>query len=299
MTCLMTSLWCPKCHGELYAVATPLTDMRSLLCEGCGVNYPIRDGIPRFIESSFDEGFNERWKRNPLPQATTPGVFEQKTGWKPYVFSGKTVLDAGCGCGRFSHVAHSWGAAHVVSVDGSCAAVEATHKLVPTAEVIQANLLDLPIPDASVDAAFSVGVLHHTGNTRAAFLELARTVKPGGELAVWVYTKPATGVALAAMEFLHDITRACPPEALYAACEKHSVRLRGLYAGAWGPLEQVLRVSNSTDDSECVSDTFDWHTPQYRDWHDAEEVAGWFAEAGFNVTWIGSFPTSLRGRKAA
>ena len=37
---LLEILVCPKCHGEL-----ALKDDR-LVCQSCGLRYPIRDGIP-------------------------------------------------------------------------------------------------------------------------------------------------------------------------------------------------------------------------------------------------------------
>jgi len=155
------------------------------------------------------------------------------------------------------------------------------------------------------DYAFSIGVLHHTSNPQAAFNEVARTVKRGGEFAVWLYIGVGGNqdqhvvdpeIALAA-EFLHEITKACPPEKFYQLCEKYALPLRDLYQMKWSPLNQVLRISISTDDAECISDTFDWHCPQYRSGHTNDEVRGWFEQAGFEVTWVGNFPVSMRGKK--
>jgi uncharacterized protein YbaR (Trm112 family) len=39
---LLTILVCPRCKGELRYEASP----PSLVCEGCRVRYPVRDGIP-------------------------------------------------------------------------------------------------------------------------------------------------------------------------------------------------------------------------------------------------------------
>ncbi len=253
--------------------------------------------VSEFIEAAVDAGFDERWKQHPRPQATTAGIFEQKTGFTAAQLDGKQVLDAGCGCGRFLAVAQAMGA-KMVGIDGSPHALEAAAENAPGAALVLADLLDLPYLDEQFDHAFSIGVLHHTASTERAFLEVARTVKRGGSFAVWLYCKPAEDPAvLEAMELLHEITRACPPAALHAAFERHAVKLRDLYRGAWGPLEQVLRVSGSADDEECRSDTFDWHTPQFRWWHGVAEVRGWFEAAGFDVDRVGPFPTSVRGVK--
>jgi ubiquinone/menaquinone biosynthesis C-methylase UbiE len=269
------------------------------------VRYPYQGDIPRFTPI-VDEGFDQRWALHPKPQATTAGIFELKTGWSPTDLAGQVVLDAGCGCGRFSEVAAGYGAT-VIGVDGSTHGIEAAKALVPQGTFVQADLLRLPLPDQSVDKAFSIGVLHHTADPERAFNEVARTVKPGGQLAVWLYVNPGGDqnqhvvdpeVALAA-EFLHAITKACPPDKLHLICEQYAPRLRDLYNKKWGPLQQVLRVSISGDDAECVSDTFDWHCPQYRSGHTIEEVQGWFTRAGFKVDWVGNFPVSIRGIRGA
>lgn len=39
---LLSLLVCPDCHGEL----TMTQDPDELRCQGCGLAYPIRDGIP-------------------------------------------------------------------------------------------------------------------------------------------------------------------------------------------------------------------------------------------------------------
>jgi SAM-dependent methyltransferase len=241
-----------------------------------------------------DAGFDLRWREHPAPQATTVSQFWLKTGWKPADLEGKTVLDAGCGCGRFSAVAASAGA-RVWGIDGSEAAVDAAQKNSPGTFRV-GNLLHPIILPGPMDLAFSLGVLHHTADPRRAFHNVAQAVKQGGQLAVWLYCPPAPAIA-AHMEFLHDITRTCPPAALHAACAKHAVRLRDINRGAFGALESVLRVSLSADDDECISDTYDWHCPQFRSYHTDAEVAGWFREEGFSVDWIGEFPTSLRGTR--
>lgn len=101
----------------------------------------------------------------------------------------KLVLDAGCGNGRFTAAALSSGAAEVIGVDigwGVDVSFD-RHRDDPRVHVVQASLFDLPI--RSVDAAFSIGVLMHTGDAWRAFERIAMTVKPGGLFAVRMYHK--------------------------------------------------------------------------------------------------------------
>jgi SAM-dependent methyltransferase len=52
-----------------------------------------------------------------------------------------------------------------------------------------ADAQDLPLPDASFDAAAMVSMLHHTADPRRALAEAKRVLAPGGALAVKMYTR--------------------------------------------------------------------------------------------------------------
>ncbi|PWN04972.1 hypothetical protein DJ010_02060 [Nocardioides silvaticus] len=41
---LLAIIVCPACHGELALTAGG--DRSELVCQGCGLAYPVRDGIP-------------------------------------------------------------------------------------------------------------------------------------------------------------------------------------------------------------------------------------------------------------
>jgi SAM-dependent methyltransferase len=56
---------------------------------------------------------------------------------------------------------------------------------------LRTNLLEIPIPDESVDLIFSEGVLHHTDSTEASLKCLAAKLKPGGRFLFYVYAKKA------------------------------------------------------------------------------------------------------------
>lgn len=288
-------------NGEEVAAFPEIAELRARWPEVMdGLGRHFLDAVPHlnFLPwDEFDEGFDERWKRFPAPQATTRGVFEKELGWSPSHLAGKLVLDAGCGCGRFAALVGAAGG-RVVGVDMSPHALRACMDNAPDMLRVRADLLDLPFEDGLFDAAYSIGVLHHTEDTRRAFVEVARTVKPGGEFAIWVYEKPVTDDRLLpALEMLHDMTRAIPRGVLFDIFERHAARVAASYNKAWGPLEQILRVSNSEDDDERISDTLDWHAAGYRWWHTQRQVDAWFAEAGFDVTWRGDFPVSAHGRK--
>lgn len=59
----------------------------------------------------------------------------------------------------------------------------------PYDDLKKGSVLDIPYVDASFDVVYSHGVLHHVPDIKRAQAELARVLKPGGELIVMLYAK--------------------------------------------------------------------------------------------------------------
>ena len=294
MLCTEFTLRCPKC-----GICMEWVRDNDALCPECLHRIKPQGGIYDLTQDT-EPGFSYRWGKHPDPQKGIEN-FLNKTGWRPEDLSGKVVLDAGCGCGQFLKVLRDIDV-QLVGIDVSMAALEAAAKVLEGRKapwtLVHANLLTSVLGEGCVDAAYSIGVLHHTANPALGFEQVARWVKPGGRLAVWVYvTHTDDPVARMAMDFLHAITKRCQPGALYEAIAEWAPRVRDAYAGSWGPLQQVLRVSNLEDDEQCISDTYDWHCPQYRFGHTLEEVRCWYRDNGYSIEWTGEFPVSLRGVK--
>ncbi len=71
-------------------------------------------------------------------------------------------------------------------------AVEAARDLtadLPAVSVVRGDLLRPPFATGTFDHIYSLGVLDHTPDPRAAFLALARLLRPGGRIAIWVYPR--------------------------------------------------------------------------------------------------------------
>jgi SAM-dependent methyltransferase len=104
-------------------------------------------------------------------------------------FSGR-VLDAGCGEGiDLASVAlaprvRGFG---VELSNGGVAATAARIEGLRTARLVQGNVLALPFATAVFDAAYSYGVVHHTIDPEAAVREIARVLKPGATMLLYVY----------------------------------------------------------------------------------------------------------------
>jgi SAM-dependent methyltransferase len=104
-------------------------------------------------------------------------------------FTGR-VLDAGCGEGidlasvSFGNVTRAVG---VELSNGGIAATSARIAGRHNASLIQGNLLSLPFLGAVFDGAYSYGVVHHTIDPEGAVREIARVLKPGAPLLLYVY----------------------------------------------------------------------------------------------------------------
>jgi ubiquinone/menaquinone biosynthesis C-methylase UbiE len=111
----------------------------------------------------------------------------------PYeYFGGKTVLDAGCGSGKFSCAIARFGAVKVIGLDIGEKGLEFARKQAKKTEhekilkYKNGSLLDIPLSDNSVDIVWSNGVIHHTLDYEKCIQEFWRVIKPGGNLFLYV-----------------------------------------------------------------------------------------------------------------
>jgi SAM-dependent methyltransferase len=249
-------LCCPACAGALRLAAARAADdghviEGTLSCGGCGVEYPVRGGIPRLMTGSRPAAveatvgaFGYQWRRaNDLlkdRRFSAPEVFlDFIHPVTPEWFRDKVVLDAGCGFGRFTIAAAGFGAAFVVGVDLSDAvdvAFENTRHL-PNVLIVQADIQALPLR-RRIDYAFSVGVLHHTSDPRGAFLGVLATVVPGGSISAWVYGREHNGWIIYGVNPLRRVTSRLPRPLLLAASFAAAIPLTLLTRGVYGPVSR-------------------------------------------------------------
>ncbi len=154
------------------------------------------------------QDFHELWQ-------DTAGV-EQFYRWlaplRPDDLRGKTMLDAGCGTGR--HVLYSSrNAGLVIGVDISLATRVAARltRGVTNAHIVQADIYRLPFRTETFDRIYSIGVIHHLPDPRAAYLNLLRHVKRNATLTVWLYGRENNWLAASFVETIRAVfTRRMP-----------------------------------------------------------------------------------------
>ena len=203
----------------------------------------------------------------------------------PELFRGKRVLDAGCGMGRWSYAAARSGASQVVGFDLHDG-VRAAKRLTGDAgrvSLVKANVFDLPFREECFDSIISIGVLHHTGDTRGAIRALLPVLRPGGRLFIQLYetrgeTKDRRTAALL------RLTHRLPKRLLYRLCV---ILVAGRYVPvvknliqAVNHFVQIVSFGRHRTFWRNVADTYDWHCCPYRTFHTAEELRGFFADLG-------------------
>lgn len=316
---LLPWLACPVCGGDLKFASLDehprLNDdveTGELSCAGCKRRYPIRAGIPRLRPpedvpadaAKTRESFGYEWLRYPGSRPVDEPTFLEETMIPRGEFDGKLVLDAGCGMGRYSAVARSFGA-EVVAADMSDSLIRVAERARtdPKLHPVECDLLKPPFKKGVFDLAYSQGVLHHTADTASAFAAVAALVKPGGKLSVWLYGKAgrfadfATNPIRPGREWIVEhrrlawwivLARHCvsdlvrffttrlPIPFVYAAC--YPLTVLGAVPGL-----KYLTFSVDPDFQARLIENFDWISPPYQWHHTKEELQRWFWDSGYET----------------
>jgi 2-polyprenyl-3-methyl-5-hydroxy-6-metoxy-1,4-benzoquinol methylase len=303
---VLAILRCPTCLSTLAEEET------GLACRNCEQLFPRVNGIVRFVPAqSYADSFGYEWEKHARTQLDRDGISEsekalrERTGLLPQEIAGKLVLDVGCGMGRFAEVASRWGA-RVVGVDLSNAAEVAHQNLSsrPSVTFFQADVFSLPFATEAFDYIYSLGVLHHTPDCEKAFKILPGLLKPGGTIAIWLYSGYNKWYRFS--DVYRTLTHRLPAPWLHTLCHA-AVPLYYVHQGlrrlpivgrpSSGLLHHVLPVSMHPDPDVRVLDTFDWYSPKYQSKHTYEEVFRWFESCGLDSLRVLEQSISVRGRK--
>lgn len=103
--------------------------------------------------------------------------------WVSERLRGKRVIDAACGTGYGSFALAKAGAGEVIGFDVAAEAVEEASSTYPAPNLkfVVADIRDLPIAPASVDAFVSFETVEHIERPGEYLREVARVLKKGGE----------------------------------------------------------------------------------------------------------------------
>jgi SAM-dependent methyltransferase len=270
------------------------------------------DGVASFVDiRTYADSFGFQWHRYARTQLDTAEIkeseynFRIKTGLSPEDVEGKLILDVGCGMGRFAEVATRWGA-KVVGIDLSAAAEVAARNLADRDFVaFRADVFHLPFALSSFDCIYSLGVLHHTPDCEAAVKVLPQFLKPGGILAVWLYSGYNKWYRFTDIyrrwthsmspRTLHGILRVAVPFFYHVDRGLRKIPVVGKPTA--GVIHHVFPVNRQADAEARILDTFDWYSPQYQSKHTYEQVFRWFESCGMEDLHVGETAVSVRGRR--
>ncbi len=290
---------CEKCIG--YEIKQGL-----LVCS-CNKKYSIINYVPRLIEEEdapdSKKHFEPQWEFWGDEEKIFGKTKEQMLEWcinhmapaskKKEDFRGMFILDAGCGHGKYSEAFAEIGN-EVIGMDIT-ARVEHNYcnnlRKNCFLHFVQGDVLNPPFRKNTFDYVFSEGVIHHTGNTRAAFGKLYNLVRPGGMFGLWVYP---------VRSLLFEVTS--------KAVRMVTVRLpkKLLYCLSFIPVPVLSVVKaysltslKNSSWRQCAQVIFDFFGPKYQTHHTEHEVKEWFVDEGArDMEFFDDEPVSAVGMKA-
>lgn len=139
------------------------------------------DDLETLHEEATRTHFIDVWTRDTVLSAIGP---------QP---AGATIVDLGCSTGYLlGDLRASHPDATLFGVDLVAAGLRNAHAAIPTARLLQADVCELPLGDASVDAVVSANLLEHVPDDERALAEIRRILRRGRRGALVVPAAPST-----------------------------------------------------------------------------------------------------------
>lgn len=238
--------------------------------------------------------------------AILPEHEEQFRRWteplSPDDWRDKDFLDVGCGMGRNSYWPLKYGAAGGVAVDIEERSLESARRNLqsfPTMRVMRASVYDLPFEDR-FDLAFSIGVIHHLEHPERALENMARSVKPGGRVLIWVYGRENNRWLVSVLHPLRRIFLSRFPIGLTHHLSLYPATLVWvLLKLGMRPIE-YFRLLAKFDFLHVRAIVFDQMLPRIAHYWPRETVAGMMAAAGLEdirLSWVNQMSWSAIGTR--
>ena len=293
-----------------------------------GQPFEIRAGIPRSpallsqAQTQTEETFGFKWNKretyeSPASLARMRAWLVErygdvaKAGWFAEHGAWPLLVDAGCGAGMsaLELFAEALPNIRYLGIDVSEAVDVAADRFAERgleAGFLQADIAQLPLPEASVDLVFSEGVLHHTNSTQGALAALARLLKPGGRFLFYVYRRKGP-IREFSDDYIRDKLQAMSPQQAWDALEPltrlgialgelgaeidipRPIELLGIPAGRidvqrlfyWHVAKMFYRPDLDLDEMNHIN--YDWYAPANAARQSPEEVRAWCAESGLSI----------------
>lgn len=302
---------CPKCKGDLKLIEKEADGGEvfegMLECGDCGKSCEVTASVPRMIVDLGDrDELSESWGFQWAVQADGKletdtyygekeedeiGNFFKYLGISPADLQGKTILDAGCGCGRLTKALGKY-SAEVVGID-IASSIERINDYCSSEDnvhIMQADIVDIPFRDESFDYVWSKLAVCYTHEPEQAFANLAGLVKPAGKLFVSVPDKDDLSFVIKLKDML-KIAHRIPRKLLLYLC------------WTFAPLLFLAKkLSGNPATSVRVNAFFLFNAlhPSFMKRHSNQDVREWFKKADFTeISRVNGMPRLVhyRGRK--
>jgi ubiquinone/menaquinone biosynthesis C-methylase UbiE len=145
-----------------------------------------RRGPDRWLFDLWSRFYDAPWVQRLTYRPEHDAVLRRLRGRSP-----RRVLDLGCGTGQLaSRIRDTLPDCDVVGVDFSRGMLARAARRAPAVHWVQGNALQLPLRDASCDAAVSTEAFHWFPDPLAALRELHRVLVPNGWMLVALVNPP-------------------------------------------------------------------------------------------------------------
>ena len=185
-------------RGDL---AVALDDYRALKTGGVRSHSRLvsryYDVVTPFYEYAWGTSFHFSPRRPGERLAAAQRRHEEGVGSLLRLRPGMRVADVGCGVGGpLATIAKSSGAS-IVGLNNNAHQIARGERMLRKAGLaercgfLQADFMDVPLPDGHFDAAYSFDAICHAPDTAMLFREVFRLLRPGGEIAAvdWCLTE--------------------------------------------------------------------------------------------------------------
>jgi SAM-dependent methyltransferase len=247
-------------------------------------------GIPRFVpDADYADAFGLQWNAFPKTQLdsyTRTTISRDRLtrclGGSLAPLRGASVLEVGCGAGRFTEILLDAGArVFACDLSGAVEANSANCDLKPGYFVCQADVMSLPVASGAFDFVIALGMIQHTPSPEATIKALADAVRPGGLLVIDHYRTPGPLIRLVypltPRAILRQILLRVPPPAAFRASGVIVRALLPIHRMLWHRGPVVDRVRRAWRLVSPVFDYYDSHPelgPHLEEWavldtHDA------------------------------
>ncbi len=300
LLCHACKTWFPIARGlpVLLPYALPLhtrfaTDLRDRIATlGSGYGPPSKRPVTG--ERSIFASFSQEWQDYEYDGVLWDQSYEdleetflRELGCGPSQEEGSTYLEVGCGIGVTTSLAYRNFKTDAVGVDLSLASMKAAQhfRTNPFLHFAQASAFYMPLKEGLFDIVYSRGVLHHTYSTHDAFRAIAQYCRPGGRLYIWVYGLGSVNGSLLRRAAYATEALARPILSRRPSSLVTTILLSGATAGyiAYNVFDRFRNPRIQRLNYErALHSARDRFTPRFAHRHQAQEVLGWFREAGFD-----------------